>query len=40
MDAVKLPSDIPAELKAIDLLVKRAKELKTHDSVMAYWCEQ
>ena len=39
MDAVTLPSEMPSELKAIDLLVKRANELKTHDSVMAYWCK-
>jgi len=40
MDDVSLPSEIPSELKAIDLLLKRAKELKSHDPVMAYWCKQ
>lgn len=39
MDDVSLPSEIPSELKAIDLLLKRAKELKSHDPVMAYWCK-
>lgn len=38
MDAIKIPSSVPAELKAADLVLKRANELKAHDPVIAYWC--
>jgi hypothetical protein len=39
METVSIPTSVPAELKAADLILKRARELKTHDPVMAYWCE-
>lgn len=38
MDQITFPTDVPPELKAADLVLKRAKELKAHDAVMCYWC--
>lgn len=38
MDQITFPTDVPPELKAADLILKRAKELKAHDAVMCYWC--
>jgi hypothetical protein len=40
MDGVNIPTDnIPAELKACDQILKRAKELKKAEPVVAYWCK-
>jgi hypothetical protein len=40
MESVNIPADnVPAELKACDQILKRAKELKKAEPVMAYWCE-
>jgi hypothetical protein len=40
MESVNIPSDnVPAELKACDQILKRAKELKKAEPVVAYWCK-
>jgi hypothetical protein len=40
MEDVSIPSDnVPAELKACEQILKRAKELKKAEPVVAYWCE-
>ena len=40
MEAVNIPSDnVPAELKACEQILKRAKELKKAEPVVAYWCK-
>jgi hypothetical protein len=39
MEDVNIPSDnVPAELKACEQILKRAKELKKAEPVVAYWC--
>lgn len=40
MDSVLIPSEtVPAELKACEQILKRAKELKKAEPVVSYWCE-
>jgi vacuolar protein sorting-associated protein VTA1 len=40
MEDVNIPSDnVPAELKACEQILKRAKELKKAEPVVAYWCK-
>jgi len=40
MDDVNIPSEnVPAELKACEQILKRAKELKKAEPVVAYWCK-
>ena len=40
MDTVNIPSEtVPAEMKACEQILKRAKELKKPEPVVAYWCE-
>lgn len=41
MDSVIIPCDnVPAELKAgCEQILKRAKELKKAEPVVAYWCK-
>jgi len=40
MDSVNIPTDnVPAELKSCDQILKRAKELKKAEPVVAYWCK-
>jgi len=40
MEAVNIPSEnVPAELKACEQILKRAKELKKAEPVVAYWCK-
>ena len=39
METVNIPSEnVPAELKACEQILKRAKELKKAEPVVAYWC--
>jgi len=40
MEDVNIPSEnVPAELKACEQILKRAKELKKAEPVVAYWCK-
>lgn len=40
MEDVNIPSDnVPTELKACEQILKRAKELKKAEPVVAYWCK-
>lgn len=40
MESVNIPSEnVPAELKSCDQILKRAKELKKAEPVVAYWCK-
>jgi len=40
MESVNIPSEtVPAEMKACEQILKRAKELKKPEPVVAYWCE-
>ena len=40
MDGVVIPSDgVPAELKSVEQILKRAAELKKAEPVIAYWCK-
>lgn len=39
METVNIPADnVPAELRACEQILKRAKELKKAEPVVAYWC--
>jgi vacuolar protein sorting-associated protein VTA1 len=41
MESVSIPAEsVPVELKACDQILKRAKELKKAEPVVAYWCER
>jgi vacuolar protein sorting-associated protein VTA1 len=40
MDTVNIPSEtVPAEMKACEQTLKRAKELVKAEPVVAYWCK-
>lgn len=40
MDAVQIPSEtVPTEMRACEQILKRAKELKKPEPVVAYWCK-
>lgn len=40
MDAVTIPSEnVPVDLKSCEQILKRAKELKKAEPVVAYWCK-
>jgi len=40
MESINIPTDnVPAELKSCDQILKRAKELKKAEPVVAYWCK-
>jgi hypothetical protein len=40
MESVNIPSEtVPPEMKACEQILKRAKELKKPEPVVAYWCE-
>jgi vacuolar protein sorting-associated protein VTA1 len=40
MESVNIPSEsVPAEMKACEQTLKRAKELVKAEPVVAYWCE-
>ncbi|EIW66099.1 hypothetical protein TREMEDRAFT_45932, partial [Tremella mesenterica DSM 1558] len=39
MDTVNIPADnVPAEMKACEQILKRAKELRRADPAISYWC--
>jgi vacuolar protein sorting-associated protein VTA1 len=39
METVNIPSEnVPVELKTCEQILKRAKELKKAEPVVAYWC--
>lgn len=41
MDAVNVPSEtVPLEMRACEQILKRAKELKKPEPVVAYWCKR